>query len=584
MQPICPECFARYEGPIPRGETRLRCRHCGAPFLVPVEILRAQLEQAEASGDPEALEQAAHALRKTYREQRRALRRTYRQALERLRRRRRQQREALRPDDGDRIRTPLARRLLRSVLGVYFVTMLLVNLGLMAYQYVHARSQILDELRSTERIFGKGLDEALWNLDTSGVAAIARGMLEDPAIIGVRITDDRGQEVSALGWVPGEGEQPRWRAPDDADAPRSVSPTDAPRKLIRYRFELHHDDGTEHTLVGAVEVLSSESMVLARVTGGWLLLGLNALLVGLALALTLRWAVRRQLDRPLGVLTNAVSQLNMDNLDMLEVELPGAERNELRVLADAFNAMVRNLVEEKRRLLEVSRALERFVPRQLLDRLAAEGLASLEPGQVVRGRMTVLWATLLLASPEASADPETEIERACTLAERFHQAIERQGGFVYALTERSLMVLFDHEDEETEALCALYAGIDMSKSVAETPETRLAIGIDRGDVVLGTVGTRGRIDATAIGPVVACARRLMEAARESGGGLLVTEAVASRTAELAAVRLEAIELGSVLADASLATTVYAVELPAATAAAAGDRCDRDVGARASEPA
>jgi HAMP domain-containing protein len=576
MQAICPECYALYDGRAPAGGTRLTCRSCDTEFLIPVEHMLARAEQTEGPRSKAELGQAKRLLKHAYRQQRRELNRGLREARAKVRRAfdRTEARERLTQREG-RVRTPLARRLLRAVLGIYFVAVVAVNAGLMTYQYYEARQHVLENLESAAPIFGKGLGEALWNLDTLASKAIARGMLEDPLMVGVRIIDDAGAEVAARGWsLHADGQPVLHSGADDdtveddagASAPGEASDgaaaaSEAPR-LIRHTFKIVHEDMGEVTEVGEASVFSSEEIVLNRVAGGWLLLGLNAVLVAIALAMSLRWAVRKHLDRPLGVLTNAVSQLNMDNLDALEVELPTSEHNELQVLAGSFNGMVQNLVAEKRRLLDVSSTFERFVPRQLLERIAEEGITSLEPGRTEHGEMAVLWAALPARADGArdgKADPDAAVRRTCALLARLEAPIEQHGGFVYYLDDREVMALFDLGDHATESLSAVYAAIDMHKAL-DGAEGALSVGIHVGDVVLGTVGTRGRIDSTAVGAVVERARDLMELAAGRGGGVLVTPEVVELTRSYEAYAAAPIDLA-----APDGTQPHQVELPATTA-------------------
>jgi class 3 adenylate cyclase len=81
----------------------------------------------------------------------------------------------------------------------------------------------------------------------------------------------------------------------------------------------------------------------------------------------------------------------------------------------------------------------------------------------------------------------------------------------------------DRHDDHAE--CALEAAVKIAEAVERNYGTELAIaiGINSGPVMVGTVGGGGRLEFTVIGDPVNVAARVEEATRDTGDAILLTE-------------------------------------------------------------
>lgn len=248
-----------------------------------------------------------------------------------------------------RVRRPIAGKLLKLILSIYFIVVISVNAIQMIYQYYQTKEIILQDLRSSERIFGKGLGEAVWNFDENSLRAIIKGMLEHPSIVGIKVADKDGHELAVGGRfsenIPG---------------------------LIRYTFSVKYisEDRSEREVVGEATVYSLKGIIFERIKGGYLLLAINTILVALTLCLTLLWVSRRYLAEPLTSLTRAVSELILRNLGSEKFQIQDTDKdefqiieassyNEIGLLAKAFNQMIVDLKMYIHDLSETTAAKER---------------------------------------------------------------------------------------------------------------------------------------------------------------------------------------------------------------------------------
>jgi hypothetical protein len=439
-----------------------------------------------------------------------------------------------------RVERPLARKLLRVAVAVYLGCALLTVGGLMLYQYGAAKARVVEDLESIEAIFGQGLAEALWNIDEPALAAITAGLKDVPVVSGFSVWDDDGQLKAKHGGGLGED----------------------PSSDLAHEFACTYDVyGRGLREVGRVRVFAERSLVLERLRGGYLLLLLNTVLVGLALAVGLAVVSRRMLGEPLSKLANAVSGVNLANLDSLELSLGLTERNELKVLEQTFNHMVRNLVAEKRGMLLVTGAFEKFLPPQVLRRLTSRGgPEALGPGQIECMSCTLL---VIRFGPSAF---DRRLEQVADLLLAIEEPISTNGGFFFHFDPEGVIALFElgEGNEGTEALSACYAALALRKAAAEAVgdegAAELVASIDRGSLRLGTVGTSQRLEALLEG---APFKRGVEFAAHAGRaprGVVASDAVRDLAAPFEAVTFTEAE-GVWIVDVPQAEVEGAVDEP-----------------------
>jgi adenylate cyclase len=125
----------------------------------------------------------------------------------------------------------------------------------------------------------------------------------------------------------------------------------------------------------------------------------------------------------------------------------------------------------------------------------------------------------------------------------FHLAskvIENHGGYVDNYMGDGLMALFGHDDAPDAAFRAVSAGLTMLEEVEKRSRhfkelygvsVRIGLGVDHGNVVVGTIGAGDRQRMTAIGDAVNFASRIESANKKYGTELLISNEVHRRIAD-----------------------------------------------------
>jgi adenylate cyclase len=166
-------------------------------------------------------------------------------------------------------------------------------------------------------------------------------------------------------------------------------------------------------------------------------------------------------------------------------------------------------------LFQLNEAFSRFVPRQFLHSLARKNITEIQLGESIEKKMSVLFADIrAFTTLSEQMTPEDTFKFINGYLRRMEPAIIENAGFIDKYIGDEIVALF-----EASADSAVSAGIKMLKILAEYNLRRqqigrqpieIGIGINTGNLRLGTVGGNSRIDTTVIGDTVNLGSRLQQ--------------------------------------------------------------------------
>ncbi len=189
-----------------------------------------------------------------------------------------------------------------------------------------------------------------------------------------------------------------------------------------------------------------------------------------------------------------------------------------------------------RELFQLNEAFSRFVPRQFLQSLARKSVTDIQLGESVEKQMSVLFADIRgFTSRSEQMTPEDTFKFINGYLRRMEPAIVENSGFIDKYIGDAIMALFEKSADD-----AVSAGVIMLKILAEYNQTRkqlnrqpieIGIGINTGNLMLGTVGGNSRIDTTVIGDTVNLASRLQQLSKVYQVPLLISHHTLAQMAE-----------------------------------------------------
>jgi class 3 adenylate cyclase len=205
------------------------------------------------------------------------------------------------------------------------------------------------------------------------------------------------------------------------------------------------------------------------------------------------------------------------------------------------------MIQRLRRLIESSR---RFVPQPFLNALGKSDITDVAIGDATLRDMTVLFMDIRGFTPLSERMTADENLRFLnSLLERILPSIERNNGFVDKYMGDAMMALFaDCPDDAVRAGIGLQEAVvayNEERRAAGEPTVTVGVGINSGELILGTLGSGTRLDTTVIGSIVNVAARVEKLTKDFGVPLIVPAGVAEALRDDTRSQLSTRDLGAV---------------------------------------
>ncbi|MDN3379929.1 MULTISPECIES: ATP-binding protein [unclassified Pseudoalteromonas] len=254
----------------------------------------------------------------------------------------------------------LSKKLLTSVLSVYFLLTFVVTCGQVIAEYVNTKDYIRDELTTLQKTFSRSLTRAIWELNTKQTITTAEGLLAIPMIEGIIVRDDSGEIISQLG-----------RSLDIRElysqqlVQEEAIIEDTPSGLFGYTFPLIFEFSGRATQVGDVTLFSSREVVFSRIMISIYFLIGNAMIKTTFLIILFLIAFRKLLTDPLEQLTEQIEDLELNDLEGQHINIETTEHNELKVMEQSFNKLIDKVVQYRQELEHTQKEL--IISNEKLD-------------------------------------------------------------------------------------------------------------------------------------------------------------------------------------------------------------------------
>ena len=183
-------------------------------------------------------------------------------------------------------------------------------------------------------------------------------------------------------------------------------------------------------------------------------------------------------------------------------------------------------------LQNLQRAFHQFAPQRVVEEIIKSGVST--SGEM--REVTVLFADIVeFTAMSETVDPETLVRVLNGYFEATCGAVTRHGGHIAKFLGDGIMAIFGApENNAWQSLDAVVAALSMQQAVATynlrlqnqgLPVLDVRIGIHKGNVVAGVVGSSENLEYTVIGDVVNTAARIESLTRKHGVNLLITSDV-----------------------------------------------------------
>jgi len=206
------------------------------------------------------------------------------------------------------------------------------------------------------------------------------------------------------------------------------------------------------------------------------------------------------------------------------------------MIARRFAQAYDTIDAQRTQLIRTNEAYYRFVPQAFLRLLGKDDITAVELGDGTQREMTVLFADIRdFTALSETLSPKENFAFVNNLLGTVGPVIRAHRGFIDKYMGDGIMALFpDEAGDALNAAAALYETLNRLnalRALKGEPAIRIGVGIHAGNLMLGTVGERERMDGTVIADAVNTASRLEQLTKQFGAQCIVSDAVAGAASE-----------------------------------------------------
>ena len=277
-------------------------------------------------------------------------------------------------------------------------------------------------------------------------------------------------------------------------------------------------------ILSVILILTDDAATMDDRLLGALVICVGAVFIGVIATL----ALAKSVAVPLRQLEEAIGRITAGDLD---VSVPVEFTSEVGVLQASVNEMT-NALRERERLRNI---FDRHVGIDVAERALASG-ASLNESMLT-GELSVVTALFVdvIGSTELAhrIPPQLFVEKINRLLTAVVDATEDNGGLVNKFEGDAVLCIFGAPIAlDDDAAAAMRTALRIRDEVLSAGELDIGIGISRGTVFAGDVGSKKRLEFTVIGDAVNEAARLTEEAKSVRQRILASESVIEAAPDL----------------------------------------------------
>ncbi len=277
-------------------------------------------------------------------------------------------------------------------------------------------------------------------------------------------------------------------------------------------------------------------------------------LIALALMIISIWIsslISKKITKPLTELTMHITRF-VDSNFTLETEHPVVRTQDeigsltrnfsflkdevisrLKFFKQKVDERTEELANANKRLLRLSEANSRFVPKEFLQNLGRESIEDVELGDQVEREMTVIFSDIReFTKLSESLSPQENFDFLNEYLSGIVPIIKRNGGFIDKFIGDSVMALFPKEpDAAIRTVFEFEDFLEVFNAKLKKNNWRpieLGTGIHTGSLILGTLGHEHRLETTVISDAVNTSSRVEGLTKYYKASTICTEATLSK--------------------------------------------------------
>ena len=253
-------------------------------------------------------------------------------------------------------RDSIVTRLIVVIFGLYFIVAVAVTIIQLTSEYYHEKDLIAHEITLLPETFGNSISAAMWTYSDDLIHTILIGINKLPIVTGTKVVQHNGTLIDAVGTVKVSNKD----NPIKEGHQYTIATSDSRfLQLFEHTFPIIYRDehGETHNL-GSWMVYSSQMIIFNRVKYAFFIILINSIIKTAVLWFIFYFVIKRILGKPLEKFKQDIENINLENLENAAVSIPVKHHNELKMLEQAFNEMIGNMLVSRQAIDAINRNLE----------------------------------------------------------------------------------------------------------------------------------------------------------------------------------------------------------------------------------
>lgn len=255
------------------------------------------------------------------------------------------------------------------------------------------------------------------------------------------------------------------------------------------------------------------------------------------------------ISKPIVLLKDAAEEVRRGNMS---VSIKINSTDEIGQLGSTFNLMIKNINSSIQEIKLQKDAFYRFVPEEFLKILERDSATDINLGDKIIDDMTILFSDIRSFTTISETIPPEEVYE--FLNEYFQlisPLIVAGGGFIDKYMGDGIMAIFaNRTNKKDSADSSIHTSISLIKELEKYNQKRMlkgkdpiriGIGINTGELIIGTVGTKDRLSTTVVGNTVNLASRLESVTSKYSTEIIVSASTIATLKDHSLVRYREID-------------------------------------------
>lgn len=195
---------------------------------------------------------------------------------------------------------------------------------------------------------------------------------------------------------------------------------------------------------------------------------------------------------------------------------------------------------------DLRQVFEKFIPEDIYKEIGFRGYEKIVLGSARTKQLNVMFLDIMgFTGISEQISPERTLLLLNIYFDGIGELIYKHGGYIDKFLGDGIMIIFEQENSDNALSCAIEIQDFIKRFQISSigKKITIGIGINTGEVIVGTIGTKRRMDATVIGDTVNTASRLEGLTRKYEKSIILSQSVVDSIAN--PERFSLCEIGTV---------------------------------------